>query len=146
MYSAIFLPKRHNTKSLSGQCLKNFSMKNLKMKPPVPPFNLFKKSSMILYLFLKGKCQAKAYIIKTVGCCLRKRKDVKKTVKEKICKNFLELTCFIFYLSFKPVLLRLCAFIVCCLFFIYGLLEAVIEKCLLNSFLFRLSKILEKYL
>ena len=115
MYSAIFLPKRHSTKSLSGQCLKNLSMKNLKMKPPVPPFNLFKKSSMILYLFLKGKCQAKAYIIKTVVCCLRKRKDVKKTVKEKICKNFLELTCFIFYLSFKPVLLRLCAFIVCCL-------------------------------
>ena len=35
------------------------------MKPPVPPFNLFKKSSMILYLFLKAKSQAKAYIIKT---------------------------------------------------------------------------------
>ena len=35
------------------------------MKPPVPLFNLFKKSSMILYLFLKGKSQAKAYIIKT---------------------------------------------------------------------------------
>ena len=65
MHSAIFLPKRHNTKSLSGQSLKNFSMKNLKMKPPVPPFNLFKKSSMILYLFLKAKSQAKAYIIKT---------------------------------------------------------------------------------
>ena len=126
--------------------LKNFNMKNIKMRPPVPLFNLFKKSSMILYLFLKAKSQAKAYIIKTVVCCLRKRKDVKKTVKKKIGKSFLELTCFIFYLSFKPVLLRLCAFIVCCLFFIYGLLEAVIEKCLLNSFLFRLSKILEKYL
>ena len=98
------------------------------MRAPVALFNLFKKSSMILHLFLKAKSQAKAYIIKTVVCCLRKRKDVKKTVKEKICKNFLELTCFIFYLSFKPVLLRLCAFIVCCLFFIYGLLEAVIEK------------------
>ena len=64
------------------------------MKPPVPPFNLFKKISMILYLFLKAKCQAKAYIMKTAVCRLRKRKDVKKTVKEKICKNFLELTFF----------------------------------------------------
>ena len=53
------------------------------MKPPVPLFNLSKKSSMILYLFLKAKSQAKAYIIKTVVCCLRKRKDVKKTVKKK---------------------------------------------------------------
>ena len=51
-----------------------------------------------------------------------------------------------FLFKFQTVLLRLCDFIVCCLFFIYGLLEAVIEKCLLNSFLFRLSKILEKYL
>ena len=101
---------------------------------------------MISYLFLKAKSQAKAYIITTVVCCLRKRKDAKKTVEKKIAKSFLELTCFIFYLSFKPDLLRLCAFIVRCLFFISGLLEAVIEKCLLNSFLFRLSKILEKYL
>ena len=59
----------------------------------------------------------------TVICCLPKRKDVKKTVKKKIGKSFLELTCFIFYfilfvLFFKPVLLRLWAFIVCCLFFI----------------------------
>ena len=42
--------------------------------------------------------------------------NIVKTVKKKIGKNFLELTCFIFYLSFKPVLLRLCVFIVCCLF------------------------------
>ena len=144
VYSAIFLPKRQNQITFRTM-LKNFNMKNIKMRPPVPLFNLFKKSSMILYLFLKAKSQAKAYIIKTVVCCLRKRKDVKKTVKKKIGKSFLELTCFIFYLSFKPVLLRLCAFIACCLFFIYGLLEAVIEKCLLNSFLFSLSKILEKY-
>ena len=123
--------------------LKKFNMKNIKMKPPVP---LFKKRSMKLYLFIKVKSQAEAYIINTIVCSFHKRKDVKKTVKKKIGKSFLELTCFIFYLSFKPVLLRLCAFIVCCLFFIYGLLEAVIEKCLLNSFLFRLSKILEKYL
>ena len=40
-------------------------MKNFKMRPPVPLFNLFKKSSMILYLFLKVKSQAKAYIINT---------------------------------------------------------------------------------
>ena len=116
VYSAIFLPKRQNQITFRTM-LKNFNMKNIKMRPPVPLFNLFKKSSMILYLFLKAKSQAKAYIIKTVVCCLRKRKDVKKTVKKKIGKSFLELTCFIFYLSFKPVVLRLCAFIVCCLFF-----------------------------
>ena len=132
-----------NTKSLSEQCWKNFNMKNIKMKPSVSLFNVFKKSSMILYLFLKAKNQAKAYFIKKVLSCLCKRKDVKKTVKKKIGKNFLELICFLFYLSFKPVLLRLCAF-VCCLFLVYGLLKAVIEKCLLNCFLFRLSKILEK--
>ena len=45
--------------------LKNFNMKNIKMRPPVPLFNLFKKSSMILYLFLKAKTQAKAYVTKT---------------------------------------------------------------------------------
>ena len=50
--------------------LKNFNMKNVKMKSPVPLFNLFKKSSMILYLFLKAKSREKAYIIKTVVCCL----------------------------------------------------------------------------
>ena len=109
------------------------------MKPPVPLFNLFKRSSMILHLFLKAKSQAKAYIINVW-------KDVRKSLQKKIGKSFLELTCFIFYLSFKQVLLRLYAFTVCFLFFIDNLLEAVIEKCLLNSFLFRLSKILEKYL
>ena len=51
-------------------------MKNIKMEPPVPPLNLLKKSIMILYLLLKAKSQAKTYIIKTVVCCLRKRKDV----------------------------------------------------------------------
>ena len=79
-------------------------MKNIKMRPIIPLFNLFKKSIMILYLFLKAKSQAKAYIIKTVACCLRKMKDVKKTVKKKKGNSFLELTSFIFYLSFKPVL------------------------------------------
>ena len=73
-------------------------MKNIKMKPSVA---LFKKRSLKLYLFLKAKSQAKAYIINTVVCCLRKRKDIKKTVKKKIGKSFLELICFIFYLSFK---------------------------------------------
>ena len=56
---------------------------------------------MKLYLFLKAKRQAKAYIINTVTCCLRKRKDLKETVKKKIDKSFLELICFIFYLSFR---------------------------------------------
>ena len=66
-------------------------MKNIKMKPSVSLFNVFKKGSMILYLFLKAKNQAKAYFIKKVLSCLCKRKDVKKTVKKKIGKNFLEL-------------------------------------------------------
>ena len=145
VYSGIFLPKKQNQITFKTM-LKTLNMKNIKMRPPVPLINLFKKSSMILHLFLKAKSQAKACIIKTVACCFCKGKEVKKTVKKKIRRSFLELTCFIFYLSFKPVLLRLCAFIVCCLFFIYGLLEAVIEKCLLSSFLFRLSKILKKYL
>ena len=53
------------------------------MRPPVSLCNLFKKSSMILYLFLQAKTQAKAYIIKAVVCCLRKSQDEKKTVKKK---------------------------------------------------------------
>ena len=58
-------------------------MKNIKMRPPVPLFNLFKKSSMVLYLFSKAKNQAQDLIIKTAECCLCQRKDVKKTVKKK---------------------------------------------------------------
>ena len=83
------------------------------MKQPVA---LFKKKSMKLYLFLKFKSQEKVYIINTVACCLHKRKDVRKTVKIKIGKSFLELICFIFYLSFKNNTLRLCVFTVCILF------------------------------
>ena len=51
------------------------------MRPPVPLFDLFKKSGMRLYLFLKAKSRAKVHIIKTVVCCLHKREDVKKTVR-----------------------------------------------------------------
>ena len=40
-------------------------MKNIKMRPPVPLFDLFKKSGMILYLFLKVTSQGEAYIIET---------------------------------------------------------------------------------
>ena len=49
---------------------------------------------------------------------------------------------FIFYMSFKNnTSLRLCVFIICCsLFFTYALLEAAIEKCLLNRCLFKLAK------
>ena len=64
VYSAIFLPKRHNQITFRT-ILRNFNIKNIKMRPPVPLFNLFKKSSMILHLFLKAKSQAKAYITKT---------------------------------------------------------------------------------
>ena len=95
------------------------------------------------YPFLKAKSQTKVFIINTVACSLRIRKDVKKTVKKKIGKSFLELICFIFCLSFKnnTGLTKVTRFY--CLF---SVLKAVIEKCLLNSFLFRLSKIIEKYL
>ena len=66
------------------------------MKPPVV---LFKKKSMIWYLFLKAKGQAKAY---QHSCTyLRKRKDLKKNVKKKIGESFLELICFIFYFEFQ---------------------------------------------
>ena len=64
VYSAIFLPKRQNQITFRTMS-KNFNTKNIKMIPHVPLFNLFKKSCMILHLFLKAKSQAKAYIIKT---------------------------------------------------------------------------------
>ena len=76
-------------------------MKNIKMRPPVPLFNLFKKSSMMLYLFLKPKSRAKAYIIKTVVWCLRDRKDVKKTVQKKIGKSFFRINLFYFLFEFQ---------------------------------------------
>ena len=97
MYSAIFLSKRQY-KITFRTMLINFYMKNIKMKSSVA---LFKERSMKWYLFLKVKSQTKAYIINTVVCCLRKRKDVNKTVKKKIGKSFFQLICFIFYLSFK---------------------------------------------
>ena len=50
------------------------------MKPPVP---LFKKNSRKLCLLLKSKSQD---LINTVVRCLHKEKDVKKTIKRKICK------------------------------------------------------------
>ena len=129
VYSAIFLPKRQNQITFRTM-LKNFNMKNIKIRPPVPLLNLFKESSMILYLFLKGKSQAKAYIFKTVACCLRKRKNIKKIVKKKIGKSLLELTCFIFYLSFKPVLLgcALLLFVVCFLCFVRSIYWEVFVK------------------
>ena len=48
-------------------------------------------------------------------------------------------------MSFKNITsLRLCVCIICSLFFTYALLEAVIEKCLLNRCLFKLAKSLKK--
>ena len=74
------------------------------------------------------------------------RKEV-KNIKKELGKSFLELICFIFYLSFKKnTSLRLCVFILCCQSFIYALLEAFIEKYFFNSCLIKLSKIFEKYL
>ena len=104
------------------------------MKPPVA---LFKKKSR----------KVKQKLINAVVRWLHKRKDVKKNIKKELGKSFLELICFIFYLSFKNnTSLRFCVFILCCLFFIYALLEAVIEKYFFNSCLIKLSKIFEKYL
>ena len=92
------------------------------MKPPVA---LFKK---------KGR-KVKQKLINAVVRWLHKTKDVKKNVMKELGKGSLELVCFIFYSSFKEnTSLRLCVFILCCLFFfIYALLEAGIEKCLFNS-------------
>ena len=58
------------------------------MKPPVA---LFKKKSM--------KVQQK--LISAVVRWLHKTKDAKKNIKKELGKSFLELICFIFYLSFK---------------------------------------------
>ena len=83
------------------------------MKPPVA---LFKEKVMKLYLFKKPKVKQK--LINKVVCCLRKRNEVKKNVKKKIGESFLELICFIFYMSFKNnTSLRLCVCIICSLFF-----------------------------
>ena len=73
-----FFPKDH-VKSVSEQNLKKIYIKNIKIKPLVA---LFKKSRK-LCLFLKAKRQN---LINTVACCLHKEKEVKKTVKGKICK------------------------------------------------------------
>ena len=60
---------------------------------------------------------------------------------KKTGESFLELICFIFYMSFKNnASLRLCVCIICSLFFTYALLEAVIEKCLLNRYLLELAR------
>ena len=70
-----------------------------------------------------------------------------KNIKKELGNIVLEVTCFIFYLSFKyNTSLSLCVFVLCCLLFIYVLLEAVIEKCFFHSCLIKLSKIFEKYL
>ena len=70
-----------------------------------------------------------------------------KNIKKELGKIVLEVTCFIFYLSFKyNTSLSLRVFVLCCLLFIYVLLEAVIEKCFFHSCLIKLSKIFEKYL
>ena len=58
-------------------------MKNIKMRPPVPLLTLFKKNSMILYLFLKGKSQAKAYIFKTVCMLFAQEEKPKENCQEK---------------------------------------------------------------
>ena len=58
--------------------LKNFNMKNIKMRPPVSLFNLFKKSSMILYLFLKAKSQSSKSIYYQDSCMLFAQEERRK--------------------------------------------------------------------
>ena len=94
------------------------------MKPPVA---LFKKKSR----------KVKQKLINAVVRWLHKRKEVKKNIKKELGNSFInlqlkQLICFSFYLSFKNnTSVRLCVFILGCLFFIYALSEAVIEKCFL---------------
>ena len=80
-------------------------------------------------LFKKKSRKVKQKPINAVVRWLHKRKEVKKNIKKELGKSFLELICFIFYLSFKKnTSLRLCVFVLGCPFFINALLEAVIEK------------------
>ena len=65
---------------LQNRILKKIYIKNIKMKPPVA---LFKKKSRKLCLLLKAESQN---LINTVVRCLHKEKDVKETVKRKLCK------------------------------------------------------------
>ena len=58
------------------------------MKPPVA-------------LFKKKDRKVKQTLINAVVRWLHKRKEVKKNIEKKLGKSFLELICFIFYLSFK---------------------------------------------
>ena len=76
----LFFSPKDNVKSPSEQNFKKINIKNIKMKPPVA---LFKKKSRKLCLFLKAKSQN---FINVIVYCLHKEKDVKKSVKWKICK------------------------------------------------------------
>ena len=79
--------------------------------------------------------QKKEYEIVSIFKSQKSSKNLKENVKKIIGVSFKNNTS-----------VRLCVFIVCCLSFIYELLEAVAEKCFLSSSLFKLSNILEKYL
>ena len=74
VYSAIL------KKKIKSFNFKKINIKNIKLKPPAA---LFRKKSRKLCLFLKTKSQN---LINTIARCLHKEKDVKKTVKRKICK------------------------------------------------------------
>ena len=79
VYSVIFLCNRPCQITFRTK-FEKINIRNIKMKPPVA---LFKKKSRKLCLFLKAKGQN---LINTIVRCLHKEKDVKKTVKRKICK------------------------------------------------------------
>ena len=96
----------------------NFKKVNIKNIKMKPPVALFKQKSRKLRLHQKAKSQN---LINTVVRCLHEVKDIPALVKSNV-------------------------FIIFSLLFIYVLLEAVIEKCLLNICFFKLRKILEKYL
>ena len=64
-----------------NKIFKKSILKKLNPKPPVAA--LFKKKSRKLCLFLKAESQN---LINTVVRFLHKEKDLKKTVKRKLCK------------------------------------------------------------
>ena len=92
-------------------------MKNIKMKPPVPLFNLLKKCSIILYLFLKAKSQAKNCIIKTV-VLFTQEEACKENCQEENRYEFFRINLFYFLFEFQNGLAWLLLFAVCSLFMV----------------------------
>ena len=102
------------------------------MKPPVALFKM------------KGRTVKKKRINAVVRW-LRKRKDLKKNIKKELGRTFLELICFIFYLSFKKNTLGY-VFLFSDVCFYLCFIRSSHWEMLFDSCLIKLSKIFEKYL